>query len=406
MEKSQQEWTRKKFIRTVGGAGAMMMLSPLLSWTVQEIDPRVAAIIKRTIGIDTHNHIDVPLNLNELPGPNVDLLSEFKKSGLSAISMTFAVDYQQLKNPDDGYNRFITGLDAMDKILELNGLKRSLNFNDLKSFHKAQKPTVIQSVEGGHFLDGKLERLEIAYKRGLRQLGLLHDNDASVPLGDVYTNKPQFGGLTTFGSEIIKECDRLGILIDLAHANNQTIDMALKVAKKPILISHTGLDTQLGTNEFMAKMMKPRLISKEQAKIVADAGGVIGVWTHLADTPLDFAKNIRAMVDVMGVDHVAIGTDTKLTPAYHSPNESFGQRPNQKPNDNQDKKDEKKDFDGGKKGERVGERTNLAWKDQKEGFYYAVVDAMLKTGFLETEIGKIGGGNFCRIFDEATKGHS
>ncbi len=234
----------------------------------------------------------------------------------------------------------------------------------------------------------------------------MHDNDASVPLGDVYTNKPQFGGLTTFGSEIVKECDRLGILIDLAHANNQTIDMALKITKKPILISHTGLDTQLGTNEFMAKMMKPRLISKEQAKIVADAGGVIGVWTHLADTPLDFAKNIRAMVDVIGVDHVAIGTDTKLTPAYHSPNESFGQRPNQKPNDNQDKKEEKKDFDGGKKGERVGEGTNLAWKDQKEGFYYAVVDAMLKTGFSETEIGKIGGGNFCRIFDEATKGHS
>ncbi len=158
MEKSQQEWTRKKFIRTVSGAGAMMMLSPLLSWTVQEIDPRVAAIVKRTIGIDTHNHIDVPLNFNELPGPNVDLLSEFKKSGLSAISMTFAVDYQQLKNPDDGYNRFITGLDALDKILELNGLKRSLNFNDLKSFHKTQKPTVIQSVEGGHFLEGKLER--------------------------------------------------------------------------------------------------------------------------------------------------------------------------------------------------------------------------------------------------------
>lgn len=391
MEKSQQEWTRKKFIKTVGGAGAMMMLSPLLSWTIQEIDPRVAAIVKRTIGIDTHNHIDVPLNPNELPGPNVDMLSAFKKSGLSAISMTFAVDYQQLKNPGDAYNRFTTGLDAMDKILEINGLKRSLNLNDLKSFHKTQKPTVIQSVEGGHFLEGKLERLEIAYKRGLRQLGLLHDNDASVPLGDVYTKKPQFGGLTNFGSEIIKECNRLGILIDLAHANNETIDMALKVTKKPILISHTGLDTQLGNNEFMAKMMKPRLISKEQAKIVADAGGVIGVWTHLAETPLDYAKNIRAMVDIIGVDHVAIGTDTKLTPSYHSPNDNFGKKPNQQ--------------NEGKKEERVGERTNLAWKDQKEGFYYAVVDAMLKTGFSEAEIGKIGGGNFCRIFGEATKVH-
>ncbi|GAA5087688.1 hypothetical protein GCM10023210_10700 [Chryseobacterium ginsengisoli] len=396
MENSSQQWSRKKFITTLSGAGAMLMLSPLLSWTIQEIDPRVAKIVAKTIGIDTHNHIDVPLNPAELPGPKVDLIGEMKKSGLSAISMTFAVDYQKLENSGDAYNRFISGLDAMDKKLETNGMKRSVNLSDIQTFHKKQIPTVIQSVEGGHFLEGKLERLNIAYERGLRQLGLLHDHDASVPLGDVYTNPPQFGGLTSFGSDIIKKCNELGILIDLAHANNETIDAALKITKKPVLISHTGLDTQLGNNEFMAKMMKPRLISKEQAKIVADSGGVIGVWTHLADSPLEYAQNIRALVDVIGVDHVCIGTDTKLTPAYHSPNESrpkpSGNQGNQKENSNK------------KKGERVGERTNLAWKDQKEGFYFTVIDALLKTGFSEDEIGKIGGGNFLRVFDAATKG--
>lgn len=395
MENSSQQWSRKKFITTLSGAGAMLMLSPLLSWTVQEIDPRVAKIVAKTIGIDTHNHIDVPLNPAELPGPKVDLIGEMKKSGLSAITMTFAVDYQKLENPGDAYNRFISGLDAMDKILETNGMKRSMNLSDIQTFHKKQIPTVIQSVEGGHFLEGKLERLNIAYERGLRQLGLLHDHDASVPLGDVYTNPPQFGGLTSFGSDIIKKCNELGILIDLAHANNETIDAALKITKKPVLISHTGLDTQLGKNEFMAKMMKPRLISKEQAKIVADSGGVIGVWTHLADSPLEYAQNIRTLVDVIGVDHVCIGTDTKLTPAYHSPNES---RP--KPNGNQGNQ---KENSNEKKDERVGERTNLAWKDQKEGFYFAVVNALLKTGFSEDEIGKIGGGNFLRVFDAATK---
>lgn len=395
MENSSSQWSRRKFLTTLGGAGAVMLLNPLLSWTVQEIDPRVAKIVANTIGIDTHNHIDVPLNSSELPGPKVDLMGEMKKSGLSAISMTFAVDYQKLENPGDAYNRFISGLDAMDKILKDNGIKRSMNLSDLKSYHQKKIPTVIQSVEGGHFLEGKLDRLHIAYERGLRQLGLLHDNDASVPLGDVYTNQPQFGGLTNFGSDIIKECNTMGILIDLAHANNETINMALKTTTKPVLISHTGLDTQLGNNEFMAKMMKPRLISKEQAKIVAETGGVIGVWTHLADTPLEHAKNIRALVDVIGVDYVCIGTDTKLTPAYRSPNESRP-KPNGKP-------DEKKQNFGDKKEERVGERTNLAWKDQKEGFYFAVVDALLKTGFTEDEIGKIGGGNFCRVFDAATK---
>ncbi|KIC62919.1 dipeptidase [Chryseobacterium taiwanense] len=394
MENSQQ-WSRRKFLTTLGGAGAVLMLNPLLSWTISEIDPRVSKIVANTIGIDTHNHIDVPLNAKELPGPKVDLMGEMKKSGLSAISMTFAVDYQKLENPGDAYNRFITGLDAMDVILKDNGIKRSLNFSDLKSYHQKHIPTVIQSVEGGHFLEGKIDRLHIAYERGLRQLGLLHDNDASVPLGDVYTNQPQFGGLTSFGSDIIKECNKMGILIDLAHANNETIDMALKVTTKPVLISHTGLDSQLGNNEFMAKMMKPRLISKEQAKIVAETGCVIGVWTHLAETPLDHAKNIRALVDVIGIDHVCIGTDTKLTPAYRSPNESRP-KPNGNPNEKKQNFEEKKE-------ERVGERTNLAWKDQKEGFYYTVVDALLKTGFTESEIEKIGGGNFCRVFDAATK---
>ena len=128
----------------------------------------------------------------------------------------------------------------------------------------------------------------------------------------------------------------------------------------------------------MAKMMKPRLISKEQAKIVADAGGVIGVWTHLADTPLEYAQNIRAMVDIVGIDHVCIGTDTKMAKPYSKIEEQKA-----------------------KNNDRLGEKTNTAWQNQKEGFYYAVVSEMLKAGFTESEIAKIGGSNFCRVFDAA-----
>ncbi len=128
----------------------------------------------------------------------------------------------------------------------------------------------------------------------------------------------------------------------------------------------------------MARMMRPRLIGKEQAKLVADAGGAIGVWTHLSDTPLDYTRNIRALVDVIGADRVCIGTDTKLTQP--------GGRP------------------GGQQHARAGARTNQAWSGQTAGFYYVVVDAMLKTGFTPDEIGKIGGGNFLRLFDAATSG--
>jgi len=394
---SQLKWSRREFLTAISltGTGAAIMSSPLAAWAVDNIDPRVAKIVASTIGIDTHNHIDVPLISSEVPGPGIDFAGEMKKSGLSAICMTFALDYQKLQNPGEAYDRFLNGLTSMDEHLKNNGIKRSLNLTDLQAGRKNDTATVIQSIEGCHFLEGKLERLGIAYKRGLRHFGILHDSDASVPLGDVYTNPPRWGGLTTFGEEVIKECNRLGILIDLAHASPETVAATLKLAAHPVIISHTGLDTRLGQNANFARMMKPRLISKEQARIVAGAGGVIGVWTHLADTPLEYAGNIRALVDVIGVDHVCIGTDTKLTQPFR-PAGDFGGR----------KTDEKGPPPGGQTRDRPGERTNQAWQDQKLGFYYVVVDAMLKTGFTPDEIGKIGGGNFCRVFDAATKGHS
>jgi membrane dipeptidase len=204
----------------------------------------------------------------------------------------------------------------------------------------------------------------------------LHDNDAIVPLGDICTKEPVFGGLSAFGKEVVKACNDLGILVDLTHCSNKAINDALQISIKPVILSHTSLDTQLGKNEKMAQMMKPILISKEQAKIVANAGGIIGVWRHLTETSLEYAQNIRSMVDVIGVDNVCIGTDTKITRAI-------------KPNDTSSP--------------RLGELTNGIWQNQQNGFFYEVVNAMLKSGFSESDIIKIGSKNFLRVFDASTK---
>jgi membrane dipeptidase len=356
-------------------AGAAIAQGSRFAWA-DDIDPRVADIVAKTVGIDTHNHIDLPLATADMPGPDIDLRGDMKRSGLSAICATFATDYQ----PGNSYERFRNGLAGMDRQLKRNHMKRSLTPADIRAAHKSSQPTVVQAVEGGHFLEGKIERVEEAYGLGLRLLGMVHDSDASVPLGDVYTQPPRFGGLTAFGASVVKECDRLGILIDLAHANVQTTQMALKVAKHPMIFSHTGLNTRLGGDAKMAQMMRSRLIGNEQAKMIADGGGAIGIWTHLSATPLEYAQNIRAMVDVIGVDHVVIGTDTKLTQAGPRPGAPAGNQP-----------------------PRVGERTNGAWANETAGFYYVVVDAMLKTGFSPDDIGKIGGANFLRIFSESVK---
>ena len=160
----QASRTRRQFLSLAAKtAGAAMVMSPRSSWAEDNTDLQVADIVAKTIGIDTHNHVDVPLTAAEMPGPDIDLAGEMKRSGLSAICMTFATDYQ----PGDAYDRFLKGLASMDRQLERNGMKRSLTADDLRTAHKNGQPTVIQAVEGGHFLQGHIERVEEAYGRGL-----------------------------------------------------------------------------------------------------------------------------------------------------------------------------------------------------------------------------------------------
>jgi membrane dipeptidase len=381
--KNHPRLPRRDFLTTAVGAGGAMLLKPAwLEAAADEVDPRVAQVITKTIGIDMHNHVHPAGTESRQQGPprrpeeqqqaaGLSIAEEIKQSGLTAVSASYELDFAQNNKPGDAPDNFFRWLTAIDAELEKGHVRRALNLKDLQTAHDHGQPTIVQSVEGAMFIEGRLDRVEEAYKRGLRHLQLLHQRDDMVsPLGDVITSPPHLGGLTAFGAEVVKECNRLGILVDLAHATPQTVLAALKVAAQPLIVSHTGLDSRTGGNPRMAEMMKPHLISKDRAKVVAGAGGVIGVWTKLAGSPKEFAENLKAMVDVIGVDHVGIGTDTDLLSS------------------------------------RVGQGTNQAWPGLTGGFFYAVVGEMLLQGFTPDDIGKVGGGNFCRVFGKVTAGHA
>ena len=99
---------------------------------------------------------------------------------------------------------------------------------------------------------------------------------------------------------------------------------------------------------------------------MADAGGIVGVWTHLAASLTEFVESIKAMVDAIGIEHVGIGTDTDLLSA------------------------------------REGAGTNRAYSNLAGGFFPAVVGEMLRQGFTPDDISKVGGGNYCRVFGKVT----
>jgi membrane dipeptidase len=362
----------------------MLLVPAWLNAAADDADPRIAQVMSKTIGVDMHNHVypagtephpqrgGQPRRQEEQqPGPELSLADELKRSGLTAVCASFVLDFAQNDKPGDARDNFLHWLTAIDAQLENGHIHRALNLKDLKAAHDHAQPTVVQTVEGAHFIEGHLDRVEVVYKRGLRHLQLLHERDDMVsPLGDTNTTPAHLGGLTAFGAEVIKECNRLGIVVDLAHASHETVLGALKVATQPVLVSHTSLDSRTVGNPRMVQMMKPRLISKEHAKVVADAGGMIGVWTHLADSLKEFVESIKAMVDAVGIDHVGIGSDTDLLSS------------------------------------RVGQGTNEAWPGLIGGFFNAVVGEMLSQGFTAGDIGKVGGGNFCRVFGKVTGGHS
>ena len=377
-------FSRREFLATAAGAGGAMLLGP--AWLnaaadalAPNVDPRVAQVMSKTIGIDMHNHVypagTVPhphgAPQEQAQGPGLSIGDETRQSGLTAVCASYVLDFAPNSKPEDARDNFLRWLSAIDAQLEKGHIYRALTLQDLQAAHAHGRPTIVQTVEGAQFIEGHLDRVGEAYQRGVRDLQLLHEKDDMVsPLGDVVTAPAHLGGLTTFGAEVIKECNRLGILVDLAHARHETVLGALKVTTVPFIVSHTSLDSRAGKDPGIAKMMMPHLISAEHAKVVADAGGVVGVWTHLSGSLKEFVEGVKAMADAIGIDHVGIGTDTDLLSS------------------------------------RVGQGTNRAWPGLTGGFFNAVVGEMLLQGFTPDDISKVGGGNFCRVFGKATAGHA
>lgn len=375
--------SRRAFLAAACAAGSMLISGEWLraaeSLAARGSDPRLAQIKRANIIIDMHNHIfsgagglGVPMTPppGAEPRPPLQLAEEMRKAGFAAVVAGYKIPFDAKARPGETNEKFLAWLTTMDAALAAGGLKRALTLKDLEAAHRRGTPTVVQSIEGAQFIEGRLERIEVGYKRGLRHLQPLHDNDDPVvPQADLDTRPAHLGGLTPFGADIIRECNRLGILVDLAHAAPETILAATRVATRPFIMSHVGFDYPVDENQRLYNVVKPRRLTRERARVIAEQGGVIGVWVYLARSPKEYVDDVMHMVDAAGIDHVGIGSDTDLL----SPG--------------------------------VG-NTNSAWPGMTAGFFDVVAMEMLSRGFTPADIAKFGGGNYCRVFDRATSGRA
>jgi membrane dipeptidase len=230
-----------------------------------------------------------------------------------------------------------------------HGLVRALSAADLEAAHKAGQPAVVGDTEGLDFLEMKLERLEEAHQRGLRHVQLVHYTPNDI--GDFQTGAIMHGGLTAFGAEVIHACHRLGLVCDVAHATEDMVKQAVRIATKPLLLSHTAL---AGSRAMGPTPLAGRQVTRDHARAIAETGGAIGIW-HFFPNLDKYVEGLKEMTDAVGVDHVCVGTDQHVSP---------GSLP-----------------------------------DYTQWVH--LVAAMLRGGFTPEEAGKIAGGNYLRLFRTA-----
>jgi microsomal dipeptidase-like Zn-dependent dipeptidase len=204
------------------------------------------------------------------------------------------------------------------------------------------------ALEGAHALEGNISNLDVLYNAGFRMIGLAHFFDNEVGGSAHGMHK---GGLTAFGRELVQHIESRGLILDLAHASPQVIDDVLDMGiTTPVIASHTGVQ---------AICQNLRNISDAHVRSIATTGGIIGIAlfeTAVCGTDIhDTTRTMRYVADLVGVDHVAIGSD--YDGAITAPMDASGMA--------------------------------------------LLTEALLKQGFVVDDVAKIMGGNVLRLLREA-----
>ncbi|MEQ1787615.1 MAG: membrane dipeptidase [Acidimicrobiales bacterium] len=254
--------------------------------------------------------------LSELLGGDgsAGALRAARAAGLTAVSFATVADLLVLAPKSDGglhagrefrpgeahadHQRQLAGLVGL---AEREGAPIAMTAADLERAHATGATALLITCEGGDFLEGDVDRLDEAHAQGMSSLTLVHYRVNE--LGDIQTDPPRHDGLTSIGRAVVERCNALGVVIDCAHATFATTLGVLDVSSVPVMVSHSHLDR--------ADRSHPRLLSDDHARAVADAGGLLGAWPSgvTSETLDDFVDEIVRLVELVGVTHVAIGTD-------------------------------------------------------------------------------------------------
>ncbi|MFI9784905.1 dipeptidase [Kitasatospora sp. NPDC051984] len=326
-----------------------------------ELIDRARAVLRTTPVVDGHN--DLPWAMRAQVGYDLDAIdltadqshrlhTDFGRLRAGGVGAQFwSVFVPAELSGDSAVSATLEQIDFVRTMTERypEHLRLALTADDLESAREAGLIASLMGAEGGHSVNSSLATLRALYELGVRYLTLTHNSN--VPWADSATDEPVHGGLTKFGEEVVREMNRLGMLVDLSHVSADTMRDALRVSEAPVVFSHSS---------SRAICDHPRNIPDDVLAALPGNGGVAMAtfvpmfvladaieWTYAADanmtangfspfdnspeamavqqafaaerprpiaTAADVADHLDHMREVAGIDHIGIGGDFDGTP--------------------------------------------------------------------------------------------
>jgi membrane dipeptidase len=368
--------TRREFTRSLGGAAALVALSPVVGWGADEakVSADAAKIYRDSFILDCNALAGIGGLLGQ---PSLEEITKLiRESGVTVLKST-------LGGAIGNFESAVADIAAAQQLME----KRPdlfLNVRtaaDLERAKKEQKLGVIYSFESPNMLEDKIDRIELFRGLGVRVMQLTYNRRTPFGVGCL---DGETDGLTDLGRKAIAKMNELGVALDLSHSNTKTTAEGIAASTRPPLITHAGC---------RAVYMHPRNKEDRELKALADKGGVVGIYmlpyiTASPKQPMldDYMQHLEHALKVCGEDHVGVGSDVPFFTVDDSDLTEMK------------KAAEKRKADGiaapGEDRPTYIPDLNTPRKMER------IADALLKRGQKSAVIEKIMGANFKRVFGE------
>ena len=298
-------------------AAALLISFSAIAQDEQALAREADRIHQKILTIDTHN--DTALGINRLNNPNQEkeistLQSSIQKMKVGGLDAAFFAIYVAQEKRDSAGLAQATAFadDQLHKIKKYiesyKGAALAYNSSDLIKNKKEGKTSVVLAIENGYVFQKDISLVKHFADMGVIAVTLCHNGNNDICDASM-DSAVEHHGLSSFGVEVVKEMNRLKIIIDVSHASTESLFDILEVSKLPVIASHSGVWNIKNHN---------RNLKDNEIKAIAAKGGLIQVATgrfFLSNKPKqevnvsDIVNHIDYVVKLVGIDHVGIGTD-------------------------------------------------------------------------------------------------